>query len=357
MLARSKSCSQDVESDGATYSRSGGHCSSRLLLKVLRGDSHVGVDVLLGSRSIFKSGLIRPKILSWFDSPSTGSPTLSLFSHQHFILSLCLSPLSPFFWISLYFSHSLLSFSLPLPVTPLPLLSLPHLWEAAVVRMSQMSQFVEAVCTRTHTHIYILSPTKASVSVCLSVRCSTNRRERGRQIESERQKRGGRDKKREKKDKAENREVKREKERQVQSRENLKRRGCCCCCCCCSASLLDFWRVWARTWQTCSIQVSDSDRAGSCVCEAMASAQPGVHALKLQPPTVSHTLRIGSNFIKWDEVNSQYTMLSMSEYNPYYYSVHSLQLSWRERKRRRERRKCAMLSDVFTVHVLTGHWH
>lgn len=41
-----------------------------------------------------------------------------------------------------------------------------------------------------------------------------------------------------------------------------------------------------------------------CVCEskAMASAQPGVHALKLQPPSVSHTLRTGSNFIKWDEV-------------------------------------------------------
>ena len=34
----------------------------------------------------------------------------------------------------------------------------------------------------------------------------------------------------------------------------------------------------------------------------MASAQPGVHALKLQPPTVSLTLRNGSNFIKWDEV-------------------------------------------------------
>uniref|UniRef100_A0A3P9N9R3 1-phosphatidylinositol 4,5-bisphosphate phosphodiesterase n=1 Tax=Poecilia reticulata TaxID=8081 RepID=A0A3P9N9R3_POERE len=34
----------------------------------------------------------------------------------------------------------------------------------------------------------------------------------------------------------------------------------------------------------------------------MASAQPGVHALKLQPPCISHTLRNGSNFIKWDEV-------------------------------------------------------
>uniref|UniRef100_A0A3B4VER1 1-phosphatidylinositol 4,5-bisphosphate phosphodiesterase beta-1-like n=1 Tax=Seriola dumerili TaxID=41447 RepID=A0A3B4VER1_SERDU len=36
----------------------------------------------------------------------------------------------------------------------------------------------------------------------------------------------------------------------------------------------------------------------------MASAQPGVHALKLQTPSVSHTLRNGSNFIKWDEVRT-----------------------------------------------------
>uniref|UniRef100_A0A4W6BW61 Phosphoinositide phospholipase C n=1 Tax=Lates calcarifer TaxID=8187 RepID=A0A4W6BW61_LATCA len=36
----------------------------------------------------------------------------------------------------------------------------------------------------------------------------------------------------------------------------------------------------------------------------MASAQPGVHALKLQTPSVSHTLRNGSNFIKWDEVST-----------------------------------------------------
>lgn len=41
------------------------------------------------------------------------------------------------------------------------------------------------------------------------------------------------------------------------------------------------------------------------MCEAMASAQPGVHALKLQPPSVSHTLRNGSNFIKWDEVRTR----------------------------------------------------
>uniref|UniRef100_A0A7N6B913 Phosphoinositide phospholipase C n=1 Tax=Anabas testudineus TaxID=64144 RepID=A0A7N6B913_ANATE len=34
----------------------------------------------------------------------------------------------------------------------------------------------------------------------------------------------------------------------------------------------------------------------------MASAQPGVHALKLQPASISLTLRNGSNFIKWDEV-------------------------------------------------------
>lgn len=277
------------------------------------------------------------------------SPTSTLFS-----LSVSLpSPLS-FEFLSISPTHSFLSLCLSL--SPLSL-SYPSPI-CGKLQLCACRRWVNLwrQCAHAHTHIYILSPTKASVSVCLSVRCSTNRRERGRQIESERQKRGGRDKKRERKDKAENREAKREKERQVQSRENLKRRGCCCCCCCCSASLLDFWRVWARTWQTCSIQVSDSDRAGSCVCEAMASAQPGVHALKLQPPTISHTLRIGSNFIKWDEVNSQYTMLSMSEYNPYYYSVHSLQLSWRERKRRRERRKCAMLSDVFTVHLLTGHW-
>uniref|UniRef100_A0AAQ5XK10 Phosphoinositide phospholipase C n=1 Tax=Amphiprion ocellaris TaxID=80972 RepID=A0AAQ5XK10_AMPOC len=37
----------------------------------------------------------------------------------------------------------------------------------------------------------------------------------------------------------------------------------------------------------------------------MASAQPGVHALKLQPPSVSHTLRNGSNFLKWDEVRTE----------------------------------------------------
>uniref|UniRef100_A0A3B3V477 Uncharacterized protein n=1 Tax=Poecilia latipinna TaxID=48699 RepID=A0A3B3V477_9TELE len=44
----------------------------------------------------------------------------------------------------------------------------------------------------------------------------------------------------------------------------------------------------------------------------MASAQPGVHALKLQPPCVSHTLRNGSNFIKWDEVRMQTHITSLS---------------------------------------------
>uniref|UniRef100_A0A2K5E6Q2 1-phosphatidylinositol 4,5-bisphosphate phosphodiesterase n=1 Tax=Aotus nancymaae TaxID=37293 RepID=A0A2K5E6Q2_AOTNA len=33
----------------------------------------------------------------------------------------------------------------------------------------------------------------------------------------------------------------------------------------------------------------------------MAGAQPGVHALQLEPPTVVETLRRGSKFIKWDE--------------------------------------------------------
>lgn len=63
-----------------------------------------------------------------------------------------------------------------------------------------MSQFVEAVHAHTHIDTHILSPTKASVSVCLSVRCSTNRGERGRQTEGGRQKRGGRGKKRERKE-------------------------------------------------------------------------------------------------------------------------------------------------------------
>lgn len=35
----------------------------------------------------------------------------------------------------------------------------------------------------------------------------------------------------------------------------------------------------------------------------MAGARPGVHALQLEPPTVVETLRRGSKFIKWDEVN------------------------------------------------------
>uniref|UniRef100_A0A8C8DQ71 Phosphoinositide phospholipase C n=1 Tax=Oryzias sinensis TaxID=183150 RepID=A0A8C8DQ71_9TELE len=43
----------------------------------------------------------------------------------------------------------------------------------------------------------------------------------------------------------------------------------------------------------------------------MASAQPGVHALKLQPPSVSHTLRNGSNFIKWDEDLSTVTPVTL----------------------------------------------
>uniref|UniRef100_A0A673CQR0 Uncharacterized protein n=1 Tax=Sphaeramia orbicularis TaxID=375764 RepID=A0A673CQR0_9TELE len=45
----------------------------------------------------------------------------------------------------------------------------------------------------------------------------------------------------------------------------------------------------------------------------MASAQPGVHALKLQPPSVSQTLRNGSNFIKWDEVRNQICLYPLSK--------------------------------------------
>ena len=37
----------------------------------------------------------------------------------------------------------------------------------------------------------------------------------------------------------------------------------------------------------------------------MASAQPGVHALKLQTPCVCSALRNGSNFTKWDDVSRE----------------------------------------------------
>ncbi|XP_017747688.1 PREDICTED: 1-phosphatidylinositol 4,5-bisphosphate phosphodiesterase beta-3 [Rhinopithecus bieti] len=43
----------------------------------------------------------------------------------------------------------------------------------------------------------------------------------------------------------------------------------------------------------------------------MAGAQPGVHALQLEPPTVVETLRRGSKFIKWDEETSSRNLVTL----------------------------------------------
>ncbi|MEQ2283859.1 hypothetical protein AMECASPLE_015901 [Ameca splendens] len=59
----------------------------------------------------------------------------------------------------------------------------------------------------------------------------------------------------------------------------------------------------------------------------MASAQPGVHALKLQPPCVSHTLRNGSNFIKWDEDLSTVTPVTL------HVDAHGFYLFWTDQSK------------------------
>lgn len=43
----------------------------------------------------------------------------------------------------------------------------------------------------------------------------------------------------------------------------------------------------------------------------MAGAKPGVHALQLKPVSVHETLKLGSKFIKWDEVSSEYLVSFM----------------------------------------------
>lgn len=78
------------------------------------------------------------------------------------------------------------------------------------------------------------------------------------------------------------------------------------------------------------------------MCEAMASAQPGVHALKLQPPSVSHTLRNGSNFIKWDE--------DLSTVNPVTLHVdpHGFYLYWTDQNKDTELLDLTLVKDVRT---------
>uniref|UniRef100_A0A671VKE4 1-phosphatidylinositol 4,5-bisphosphate phosphodiesterase n=1 Tax=Sparus aurata TaxID=8175 RepID=A0A671VKE4_SPAAU len=74
----------------------------------------------------------------------------------------------------------------------------------------------------------------------------------------------------------------------------------------------------------------------------MASAQPGVHALKLQPPSVSLTLRNGSNFIKWDE--------DLSTVNPVTLHVdpHGFYLYWTDQNKETELLDLTLVKDVRT---------
>uniref|UniRef100_A0A3P8WK75 PLC-beta PH domain-containing protein n=1 Tax=Cynoglossus semilaevis TaxID=244447 RepID=A0A3P8WK75_CYNSE len=74
----------------------------------------------------------------------------------------------------------------------------------------------------------------------------------------------------------------------------------------------------------------------------MASAQPGVHALKLQPPSVSHTLRTGSNFIKWDEDLSTVTPVTLCV------DPHGFYLYWTDQNKETELLELTLIKDVRT---------
>ncbi|CAJ1066763.1 LOW QUALITY PROTEIN: 1-phosphatidylinositol 4%2C5-bisphosphate phosphodiesterase beta-1-like [Xyrichtys novacula] len=74
----------------------------------------------------------------------------------------------------------------------------------------------------------------------------------------------------------------------------------------------------------------------------MAGAQPGVHALKLQPPSVSNTLRNGSNFIKWDEDLSTVTPVTL------HVDQHGFYLYWTDQNKERELLDLTLVKDVRT---------
>ncbi|KAM4607940.1 1-phosphatidylinositol 4,5-bisphosphate phosphodiesterase beta-1-like [Polymixia lowei] len=74
----------------------------------------------------------------------------------------------------------------------------------------------------------------------------------------------------------------------------------------------------------------------------MASAQPGVHALKLQPPSVSCTLKNGSNFIKWDEDLSTVTPVSLCV------DPHGFYLYWTDQNKETELLDLTLVKDVRT---------
>ncbi|CAN9500212.1 unnamed protein product [Ophioblennius macclurei] len=74
----------------------------------------------------------------------------------------------------------------------------------------------------------------------------------------------------------------------------------------------------------------------------MASAQPGVHALKLQPPSVSQTLRNGSNFIKWDEDLSTVSPVTL------FVDPHGFYLYWSDQNKDTELLDLTLVKDVRT---------
>ncbi|XP_074531383.1 1-phosphatidylinositol 4,5-bisphosphate phosphodiesterase beta-1-like [Halichoeres trimaculatus] len=74
----------------------------------------------------------------------------------------------------------------------------------------------------------------------------------------------------------------------------------------------------------------------------MASAQPGVHALKLQPPSVSNTLRNGSNFMKWDEDLSTVTPVTL------HVDQHGFYLYWTDQNKETELLDLTLVKDVRT---------
>uniref|UniRef100_A0A7N5ZSB7 Phosphoinositide phospholipase C n=1 Tax=Anabas testudineus TaxID=64144 RepID=A0A7N5ZSB7_ANATE len=76
----------------------------------------------------------------------------------------------------------------------------------------------------------------------------------------------------------------------------------------------------------------------------MASAQPGVHALKLQPASISLTLRNGSNFIKWDEDLSTVTPVTL------HVDPHGFYLYWTDQNKV-YKQTYTHINTVFSLHL------
>ncbi|CAL8257994.1 unnamed protein product [Arctogadus glacialis] len=74
----------------------------------------------------------------------------------------------------------------------------------------------------------------------------------------------------------------------------------------------------------------------------MASAQPGVHALKLQTPCVCSALRNGSNFTKWDDDLSTLAPVTL-QVDP-----HGFYLYWTDHSKETELLDLTLVKDVRT---------